>query len=65
MTGSAGSRFRGRADAGRRLATRLARYAAERPLVLALRQGGVVVGRAKVLDLLAEPFARPSGAIRS
>ena len=36
--------FEDRADAGRRLATRLASYADERPVVFALPRGGVPVG---------------------
>jgi predicted phosphoribosyltransferase len=35
--------FRDRADAGQRLATRLARYRDRRPVVLALPRGGVIV----------------------
>jgi predicted phosphoribosyltransferase len=36
--------FRDRYDAGRRLAAKLERYRAERPLILGLPRGGVVVG---------------------
>jgi putative phosphoribosyl transferase len=36
--------FRDRADAGRQLAQMLAPYAAERPVIVALPRGGVVVG---------------------
>lgn len=39
-----GPTFKDRADAGRRLAGRLSRYAEENPLVLALPRGGVPVG---------------------
>jgi predicted phosphoribosyltransferase len=41
---STGARFRDRHDAGRRLATLLERYRRERPVVLGLPRGGVVVG---------------------
>ena len=37
-------RFRDRADAGRQLARRLAAFAADRPVIVALPRGGAVVG---------------------
>jgi putative phosphoribosyl transferase len=57
--------FRDRADAGRRLAERLAAYRAETPLVVALARGGVVVGE-EVARALGAPLevmvARKLGA---
>jgi erythromycin esterase-like protein/predicted phosphoribosyltransferase len=57
--------FRDRADAGRRLSERLAAYRAEKPLVVALARGGVVVGE-EVARALGAPLevmvARKLGA---
>ena len=47
--------FRDRADAGRRLAERLAAMALERPVVLALPRGGVPVG-AEIAKALGAPL---------
>ncbi len=48
-------RFRDRSDAGRRLAAVLARYKAERPVVLALPRGGVPVA-SEVAAVLEAPL---------
>jgi predicted phosphoribosyltransferase len=47
--------FYDRADAGRRLAARLASYESEKPIILALPRGGVVVG-AEVAEALRAPL---------
>ena len=47
--------YRNRSDAGRRLAKELARYASEKPIILALPRGGVVVA-AEIADALAVPL---------
>ncbi|MGA8771161.1 MAG: phosphoribosyltransferase family protein [Rhodomicrobium sp.] len=47
--------YRDRSDAGRRLATELARYASEKPIILALPRGGVVVA-AEIADAVAAPL---------
>ncbi len=60
-------RFRDRADAGRQLAGRLLSFAAERPLVIALPRGGVVVGYeiARALDSPLDVLVvRKLGALR-
>ena len=60
-------RFRDRADAGRQLAWRLAALAAERPVVVALPRGGVVVADeiARTLDAPLDVLvARKLGAPR-
>jgi putative phosphoribosyl transferase len=57
--------FRDRADAGRRLAQRLARYADEEPIILALPRGGVPVAAevARALDAPLDVFvSRKLGA---
>jgi len=60
-------RFRDRADAGRQLARRLAAFAAERPVIVALPRGGVVVAYeiARSLDAPLDVLvARKLGAPR-